>query len=269
MDPVRADPLTEGPFYSHVHGPIAGYVVDPLLRANARPPSLDQFTLSALVLGLSGAVAVLLASPHSTDWLVPAWLFFAATIAGRCRRLLAPADAANGLLDLLVGSAFWIALSLRAAPIATWGGTLALVAIGSAVAHAVLYQQIRARFARLTGEPDGSEATQQGWSAALGPVLAAPQLRFARALLGPEPQEPLPAPSQARSLLAGAMKMATLLGPDTHLALIYAATALAALDLGLSYWTATIAVVVGLNLWALMVVLAWRRAEALVRRVSA
>lgn len=266
MDPVRADPLTEGPFYCHVHGPIAGYVVHPLLR-NTRPPSLDQFTLSALVLGLAGALAILLASPHSTDWLVPAWLMFAATIAGRCRRLLAPADAANGLLDLLVGSAFWLALSLRAAPLAGFGTTLALAAIGSAVAHAVLYTQIRARFARLTGEPEGPEPG--GWSAALAPMLAAPQQRFASALLGPEPRDDLPTPSQSRALLAGAMKMATLLGPDTHLAIAYAAAALAVVDVGWSYWTATLAVVGGLNLWALMVVFAWRRAEALVRRVAA
>lgn len=267
MDPVRADPLTDGPLYSHVHGPIAGYVVHPLLR-NTRPPSLDQFTLSALVLGLCGAVAILLASPHSTDWLVPAWLLFAATIAGRCRRLLAPGDAANGLLDLLVGSAFWLALSLRAAPLATLGSTLALLAIGSAVGHGVLYTQVRARFARLTGEPEGEDAAR-GLSAALGPVLAASQRRFAAALLGPELRDDLPSPSQARALLAGAMKMATLLGPDTHLALAYAAAALSALDVGWSYWIATLAVLVGLNLWALMVVLAWRRAEALVRRVGA
>ena len=47
------------------------------------------------------------------------------------------------------------------------------------------------------------------------------------------------------------------------------AAALAAADVGWSYWTATLLVVIGLNLWALMVVLAWRRAEALVRRVAA
>lgn len=266
MEPARADPLTEGPLYRLLHAPLAGYVVDPL-RARARPPGLDQFTLSALVLGLSGALAVLLATPGSIDWLVPAWLLFAATIAGRCRRLIAPDDAANGLVDLLIGGAFWLALSLRAAPLAGWGGPLALAVIASALAHGVLFAQIRGRFARLTGEP--LEATEpRGLYAALAPLLKAGQDAFARALLGPEPNDPV-SPAEARALLAGAMRMAALLGPDTHLALAYATAAIAGADLHLSFWTATLAVLVGLNAWALLVVLAWRRAEALVRRVAA
>lgn len=269
MDPVRADQLTEGPLYSHVHGPLAGFVVEPLLRST-RPPSLDQFTLSALVLGLSGAVAVLMAGGQSADWLVPAWLFFAATIASRCRRLLAPGDATNGLLDLLVGSVFWVALSLRAAPLATWGSGLTLLTIGSAVAHVTLYAAIRARFSRLVGEPQpGADAPAQGLAAVLGPLLAGPQQRFARTLLGAELREPLPSPTAARPVLAGAMRMATLLAPDTHLALVYGAAALGAVDLGLSFWTVTLAVVVGFNVWALLTAIAWRRAEALVRTLAA
>lgn len=260
------DPLTEGPLYTYVHAPIAGYVVQPL-RDGGRAPSFDQFTLSALVLGFSGAAAVLLASPHSIDWLVPAWLLFAATIAGRCRRLIAPGDPVSGLLDLLIGAAFWLALALRAAPLAGWGGPLALVVVVSALAHGVLYRQIRARFMRLTGE--SVEATEpSGLFAALAPLLAAGQDAFGRALLGAEPVEPAQ-PTESRALLAGAMRMATLLGPDTHLALAYVAAVFAGLDLQLSFWTATLAVLVGLNAWALLAVLAWRRAEALVRRVAA
>jgi hypothetical protein len=64
------------------------------------------------------------------------------------------------------------------------------------------------------------------------------------------------------------MGMANYLGLSTHLFLMYTATMLALVELHLPFELALASVVVGLNVWAVLVVIAWRRAELLVARVA-
>jgi hypothetical protein len=64
------------------------------------------------------------------------------------------------------------------------------------------------------------------------------------------------------------MRMASYLGLGTHLFLMYTATALALYDLNLPFYIALGSVVFVLNVWAVLVVLAWRRAEALVAELA-
>lgn len=255
MTGASDDPITEGYFDRHVHRPLATW----LLGQASRPPSTQQLTFAAGVVGLTGAIAVLLATPHSLGWIFPAWLLFAFTIAARARRLTATVPP-DHTLEFAVGVAFWIALTVRAAPTTSWACTSAALALGSAFVHAGLYAQIRARFLDFTAEPTTSPSTSS-LGAAVSHDLAA-------LLLGPEHRGARPPRGAARSLLAGPMRMAGILSPDTHLALLYVATAVAAIRLDLSFWAVIVAVAVGLNLWALLVTSAWRRAEVLVRRIA-
>ncbi|MDC0719305.1 hypothetical protein [Nannocystis bainbridge] len=251
------DPITEGILDRHLHRPLAAWVL-----ARVRPaPSVELLTLAGLVVGLTGAVAVLLAAPHGVDWIFPAWLLFAFTVASRGRRLVAgAAEVEAGTLEFAVGAAFWLALTTRTAPANPWTCTLASLAVVSALIQVGLHAELRRRFRDLTGAVgDDAPASQVRGPAVFHDIAAA--------LLGPKHSGPLPAPGAARSLLAGPMRMAALLGHDTHLALLYVATACAAIRLDLSFWTVALAVALGLNAWGLLVVSAWRRAEALVRRL--
>ncbi|WP_434415710.1 hypothetical protein [Nannocystis pusilla] len=260
------DPITEGTLDRHLHRPLAAWVLERVRPA----PSVELLTLAGLVVGLTGAVAVLLAAPSGVDWIFPAWLLFAFTIASRCRRLVAgAAEAEAGTLEFAIGAAFWVALTLRAAPANAWACTLASVALVSALIQVGLHAELRRRFRDLTGgggdaAPPSPRPSVAALSRGLGPAVFHD---IAAALLGPEHTGPRPTAGAARSLLAPPLRMAAPLSHDTHLALLYVATAAAALRLDLSFWTAALAVALGLNVWALLVVSAWRRAEALVRRL--
>lgn len=259
------DPITEGYFDRHLHRPLAAWV----LGRVQRPPSLEVLTLAGLIVGLTGALAVLLAAPQSTDWVFPAWLLFAFTVATRCRRLIG-AKPDGCTLELTIGAAFWTALTLRAAPESPTACSLASLALVSALVQANLHTELRRRFLALTGG-DGDAAAPSPrpslteLARGLGPAVLHDLWSL---LLGHEPVGAQPPAGAARSLLAGPMRMASLLGHGTHLALLCAATAAAAVRLDLSYWAVALTVVVGLNVWALLVVAAWRRAEALVRRLA-
>lgn len=277
MEARRDDPITEGPFDRYVHLPLAERVVRPL-SASPRPPSLDQIALSGLVLGLAGALAVLLSS-RVTDWLVPAWLLLAFAVVSRVRRQLAPPGSphASPLPDVAVGVLFWGCFTLRAVLHAPLVSLLAPLTLLSAFAQIGLYTEIRRRFAALAGEPDadtdrGPLPSPGSFGALLGAVLAAAR-GFAEVvhrdvtglLLGPPPPSPRVSRASARPVLTVPMRMASLLGPDTHLALAYTGALMAGLDIGLSYRTLVLAVALGLNAWAAVVVVAWRRAERLAR----
>jgi hypothetical protein len=260
------DPITEGYLDRHLHRPLAAWVLERVQR----PPSLEVLTLAGLVVGLTGTLAVLLAQPNTVDWVFPAWLLFAFTVATRCRRLLGAAP--DGCtLELTVGAAFWIALTLRVAPESPAASSLASLALVSALVQASLHAELRRRFLFLTGgevdaTPPSPRPSLTSLARGLGPAVLHDLWAL---LLGTEHVGVQPPAGAARSLLAGPMRMAALLGHGTHLALLYAATAAAVVRLDLAYLAIALTVVVGLNLWALLVIAAWRRAEALVRGLVA
>ena len=255
MSGASDDPITEGFFDRHVHRPLAAWI----LGRAPRRPSVTELTAAALVVGLSGALGAMLASPHSLRWIFPAGLLLAFTVAARARREIA-AEPPGPALELAVGAAFWTALAVRAAPEFAWGCTLAAFTLASALAHAGLHAQIRARFLGFTAE-GGAPSEPAGLGAALSHDLAAFVLR-------PEYLGVLPPRGAARSLLAGPMRMAAILSPSTHLTLLSIAAVLAVVGLDLSFGTVVLAVAGALNVWALLVVSAWRRAEVLVRRLA-
>lgn len=266
MADLRDDPITEGTLDRHVHRPLAERLVGRVPRL----PDARGLVRAATLVGLT-AVAAVASGPRSLDWLYPAWLLLVFAVLGRAARQVAPEPSLHGvpvLLDVLVGLAFWFALTLRTAPAAPWSWLLAgPVALG-ALAQVGLHGQMRARFLAFTcPQADAAEGPPVGVLGQLYRVLAAIAHDIGSVVLGPAPTGPLPPPGAARSLLAAPMRMAAHLGPGTHLALLYGAAALSAVRPDLAFWAVVLGVA-ALDVWALLVLSAWRRAETLVRDLA-
>lgn len=271
MADLRDDPITEGTLDRHVHHPLATRLVGRVPRL----PDTRGLLRATLLVGCT-AVATLASAPRGLDWLYPAWLLFVFTVLSRACRQVAPTGRAGEpplhgvpvLLDLAVGLAFWLVLTLRAAPFAPWTWLLVVPVALGALAQVGLHGQLRARFLAFTGAAERpADDTSVGVLGQLYRIGAAFAHDFGVLVLGPAPCGPLVPPAAARSLLAGPMRMAAHLGPGTHLALLYGATALAAIRPDLAFWTVVLGVAV-LDVWALLVLSAWRRAETLVRDLA-
>lgn len=207
------DDLREGPLDQNIHRPLAAR-----LRGLGGPDG--AYGLASVVLGLAAALGTLLVS-RPIDWLLPASLLFAATIAARARTAWEPTD---HRLDLALFAAVWLAFTWRASTTSHGVFPLAALAMVSVFTQSVRHAQACRRFA--------------GHPGALNPV-------------------------DTRRLYAGSMRMAGLLAPGTHLAILYATLAGAAIDLPTSFGAAVLLIALGLNAWVLLVASAWRRAEAL------
>jgi hypothetical protein len=288
------DPAVEELVDLYFHRPLAYLLLLPWERAPWRPTP-NQFTLAGGALGVLAAVVALAAPAGSHLWLLAAFLMFFANILDCCDGMLARLTRQassrgmllDGMIDFIVGVSFWLAMSVRTAPPA-WGWLrvpAALSIVLSILIHTGLFDHMKLRFAVLVNPPEPPRAV------ATPPQAAEPYphrrglwtrfvdwfFRFAqsfyevtytnisRICLGVEPSSPRPDidPEVARGLLIGPMRMASWLGLGTQLFLMYVATALAVFDLHLPFLVAMVTIVVGLNVWAVMTVLAWRRAEAL------
>jgi hypothetical protein len=183
-------------------------------------------------------------------------------------------------------------MSIRTAPDwGIWTVPAALSIVLSILIHAGLYDHIRIRYGVLVNPPPAvqAEATrpveaagndvpkalwarmQDGFFAFAQGFYEVTYTNISRICIGVEPSSPRPAvhPDFARQLFAGPMRMASFLGLGTHLLLMQVATATALWWLELPFLLALV-VVVGLgNLWAVLVVVAWRRAEALIAELHA
>ncbi|MBA3546049.1 MAG: CDP-alcohol phosphatidyltransferase family protein [Nannocystis sp.] len=289
------DPLTEESIDLILHRPIAYAVLLPWQHASWRPTP-NHFTLMGGVLGLLGAAVVMIAPDGSLLWVVAAFLMFAAHILDCCDGMLARLTRQgssrgmllDGMIDFIVGVAFWLAMSLRTAPDwGIWTVPAALSIILSILIHTGLHDQLRLRFELLVNPPAEPRAVatppQPGpaspperrglWTRFLDAFFGFAQrfyevtyINISRICVGVEPGSPRPAidPDVARQMFAGPMGMANYLGLSTHMFLMYAVTSLALYELHLPFVLALTTVVVGLNLWAVLVVIAWRRAEGLV-----
>ncbi len=77
-----------------------------------------------------------------------------------------------------------------------------------------------------------------------------------------------PTPELRHRLFGGSIHMAGYLSPGTHLGILYAALLVAAFDVRTAFGAAVILIAIALNLWALFVASALRRADALARRLA-
>ena len=293
---TQKDPAVDELIDIYFHRPIAYALLRRWEHASWRPTP-NQFTLAGGAVGVAAAAVVMVAAPGSLLWPVAAFLMFFANILDCCDGMIArlTGQASNrgmlldGMIDFIVGVSFWLAMSIRTAP--DWGlGTVlaALAIILSILIHTGLYDHIRIRFGVLCNPPapaqpvatppvadntaprDLSTSFLDGFYAFAQAFYEVTYTNISRICLGVEPATPRPDvhPDFARQLFAGPMRMASYLGLGTHLFLMYTATALALYDLNLPFYIALGSVVFVLNVWAVLVVLAWRRAEALVAELA-
>lgn len=288
------DATVEEPIDRLFHRPIAYVLLMPWEHASWRPTPA-HFTLAGGALGLLAAAVAYIAPGGSPLWLLAGILMFFSMILDCCDGMLARLTGQasdrgmllDGMIDFIVGVSFWLVMSIRTAPDwGVWTVPVALSIILSILIHTGLHDHMRLRFNLLVRPPAPPRAV------ATPPQSAAPPARsfgvwtrfldgfyaFAQAFyevtytnisricLGIEPSSPRPDvhPEFARQLFSGPMRMANFLGLGTQLFLMYTGTMLAVFDLHLPYYVALGSVVVVLNLWTVMTVVAWRRAEALI-----
>lgn len=286
------DPSTEELVDLYLHRPLAYLVLRPFEHAAWRPTP-NQFTLTGGAIGLLGAGIILVAPVGSLLWPLAAGLMFFANILdcvdGMLARLTGQGSTRgmllDGMIDFIVGVAFWLAMSIRTAPPnwGLWAVPAALSIVLSILIHTGLYDHMRIRFAVVTNPPEKPRVIATPPEPAEGAAPLGLWARFvegffafaqafyevtytniSRICIGVEPASPRPDvdPAVARQLMVGPMRMATYLGLGTHLALMYGATTLAVFHLQMPFYVAIVAVVLVLNLWAVFTVFAWRRAEA-------
>lgn len=287
------DPSCEELIDVYFHRPLAYQLLAPFEHAAWRPTP-NQFTMTGGAIGVAAAGVAMIAPVGSLLWPLAAFLMFFANLLDCCDGMIARLTGQastrgmllDGMIDFIVGVSFWLAMSIRTAPDwGFWTVPAALSIVLSILIHTGLYDHMRIRFGVLVRPPaepqavatpprsDAPAAERGLWAGFLDGFYAFAQAFYevtytniSRICIGVEPSSPRPAvhPDFARQLFAGPMRMASYLGLGTHLFLMYTATALAVFELHLPFEIAMLTVVVGLNLWAVLVVLAWRRAEALI-----
>ncbi len=287
------DPTTEETIDLVFHRPIAYAVLRPWEHAAWRPTP-NQFTLTGGLIGLAAAAVAYVAPDGSWLWPLSAFLMFFSNILDCCDGMLARLTRQassrgmllDGMIDFIVGVTFWLVMSIRTAPDwGLWTVPVALSIILSILIHTGLYDHMKLRFGVLVNPPEPPKAVATPPQAASKPGRRSLTTRLvdgffafaqgfyevtytniSRICLGVDPSSPRPDvnPAFARQLFSGPMRMATFLGLGTQLFIMYSGTALAVLDLHLPYYVALGSVVVVLNLWTVMTVLAWRRAESLI-----
>lgn len=278
------------------HRPLAYLLLRPWEHARWRPTP-NQFTLAGGALGVLAAVVALAAPTYSPLWLLAAFLMLFANLLDCCDGMLARLTGQasdrgmllDGMIDFIVGVSFWLAMSIRTAPPnwGWWSVPAALCILLSILVHTGLYDHMRIRFGVLVNPPPapravatppvGEPAPLGLWGRFVEGFFAFAQMFYestytniSRVCIGVEPSSPRPAidPKVARQLIAPPMRMATFLGLGTHLVLMYGATTLAVIHLQLPFYVALVSTTVVLNVWAVLTVIAWRRAEALIAGVA-
>ncbi len=279
------------------HRPLAYLLLRPWEHTRWRPTP-NQFTLAGGALGVLAAVVALAAPTCSPLWLLAAFLMLFANLLDCCDGMLARLTGQtsnrgmllDGMIDFIVGVSFWLAMSIRTAPPnwGWWNVPAALSIVLSILIHTGLYDHMRIRFGVLVNPPPEPRAVAtpperdvpapsglwarfvEGFFSFAQSFYEVTYTNISRICIGVEPSTPRPDidPKVARQLIVGPMRMATFLGLGTHLVLMYGATTLAVIQLQLPFYAAILSVVVVLNLWAVVTVLAWRRAEVVIAGVA-
>lgn len=287
------DPATEETIDLVFHRPIAYAVLRPWEHAAWRPTP-NQFTLVGGAIGMLAAAVAAIAPDGSWLWVLSAFLMFSSNILDCCdgmiARLTRQASSRgmllDGMIDFIVGVSFWLVMSIRTAPDwGLWTVPAALSIVLSILIHTGLYDHMKLRFGVLVNPPEPPQAVATPPQAEEPPGPRGLTTRFvdgffafaqafynvtytniSRICLGVEPSSPRPDvhPDFARQLFSGPIHMASYLGLGTQLFLMYSGTALAVLEIHLPFYIALGSIVFLLNLWAVMTVIAWRRAEALI-----
>lgn len=267
----------------YIHRPLAfALIIRPISWLPERlRPHPNHLTFCSGGVGVWSGVAAYQALNGSSTWLVLAsFLLFISVLFDCSDGMLARLSKRSsrfgmlldGVMDAVVGVAFWAGMCLATMPdvLGVWGWPLAVVILLSVLSHCALYDHFRNRFVQVANAPDASEASEnkesvEGSSVSfVESVYTVLYVKPSRFLVGAGPTDPRPDVSAdfGRETLTGPMRVASFLGLGTQLWAMYTATIFGLWSRSLPFFVALGLIVVGLNLWTLVTVLHWRRAEA-------
>lgn len=287
IEQTLKDPDIEEWINQRVHRPLAFYLIlKPIERLPKRlRPSPNQLTFCSGATGVGAAIAATQAPEHGAIWLVlSAFLLFVSVLFDCSDGMLARLSKTSsrfgmlldGAMDFVVGASFWAAMVWATMPtwLGRWGWPCAVVILLSFVLHCALYDHFRNRFVQVSNPPDASLDNSDDVDGSMGLVERLYQMAYvtpSRMLVGVGPGDPRPNVSAevGRRILKRPMNMASWMGLGTQLAMMYLATALAFISPQLPFYAATVLVVVGLNLWMLLTIIIWRRAEKTLQKEAA
>lgn len=267
----------------YVHRPLAfALIIRPIgwLPARLRPHP-NHLTFCSGGVGICSGVAAYQAVDGSLWWLaVASLLLFIAVLFDCSDGMLARLSKLSsrfgmlldGVVDAVVGAAFWAGMCLATMPesLGAWGWPVGVLILLSVVGHCALYDHFRNRFVQVANPPDASAALENKEDVDGSPVSLVESaytffyVKPSRLLVGAGPTDRRPdvSPEFGRATLTGPMRVASFLGLGTQLWAMYTATLFGVWSRTLPFLIAFGLVVVGLNLWTLVTIIAWRRAEA-------
>jgi hypothetical protein len=256
----------------HWHRRLAFLLVRPLERVPAIHP--NHITYVGTAIGVAGGVAAFHARDAGPSWLViAAALMFVSTVLDCADGMLARLRGGgtrfgmllDGIADQVSGITFWfgVAWSSVAGIDGWWVWPAAVAILVSIVLHTAIYDQLKVAFAvgaRLGDAPKPPDLANAGafergveWLYVRAYGTLGDKIRAAA--------DPTIDPARFRAAFAPAMRMVSFLGLGTQITIMYAATALGALEPSIPFWVGLGAIVGALNAWMLVALVAWRRAK--------
>ncbi len=285
---VIKDPDVEEPVDLWWHRPLAFWLmVRPFRDVAWVTPT--RLTLLSMGLGLAGAWCCYLGgSGWPMGYPLGAGLVLGSVVADCADGMLARARGGgslfgmllDGMVDLFVGLALWLALAIPTADRlgAWWAWPIMWGALLSIVAHAAIYDGYKNQFLRMVSPPT-SHHTVSGpppWCAPgaswferfAGTAYERVYGALARSAGASEPASEVD-PTRARGIYRDVMRAARWLGLGTHMAVMYVAAALGAWWPLAPFWAALVFFLGLGNLWLLVVMWRWREAGKLLGRIHA
>ena len=265
----------------YVHRPLAfGLIIRPIswLPQGLRPHP-NHLTFCSGGIGVWAGVAAYMSIQGPSWWLlVASGLLFVSVLFDCSDGMLARLSKKSsefgmlldGAVDAVVGVAFWAGMCLATMPasLGPWGWPLGGVILLSVVAHCALYDQFRNRFVQVANPaPAQAQSTADAPDNSNNPIQVLYTwiyIKPSRWIVGAGPTDPRPdvSPEFGRATLTGPMRVASFLGLGTQLWAMYTATMFGMWSRELPFYIALGLIVVGLNLWTVVTVICWRRAEA-------
>ena len=272
------DPDVEEKINFYWHRPLAFQLLRPV-ESWTRRPSPNTITIFSGIFGVaSGIAAYASTSIGGVGLLLSAVLLFIAVILDCCDGMLARLTGQasefglvlDGAVDFIVAMAFGLGLSFAIVPTVegNWALPTVIITFPSMIFHCAVYDHLKNRFVLLANAPKApSEQSEKGRSNLF--IRGAKALyenvywgiSYAISGVGELHERPDVSPERAREIMVKPMRMTAWMGLGTHFFCLYVSTALGVFYTGAPVLAAAILIAVLLNVWMLVVAVAWRRGE--------
>jgi len=267
------------------HRPVAFQLLRPMEHWGRRP-SPNQITVCSGIFGVaSGVVAYFSPQIGAFALLISALLLFISVILDCCDGMLARLTGQSsefgmvldGAVDFLVAMAFGLGLSFAVVPTmdGNWALPMVVVTFPSMVFHCAVYDHLKNRFVLLANPPKPSQAkAKQPTNIFIRALKAVYEntysgVSYVLTGVGHLDDRPNLSPEKAREIMVKPMRMAAWLGLGTHFFCLYLATALGVFYVEAPIIAAAVLIAGLLNIWMLVVAVAWRRGEQALLKAAA